>query len=180
MLEWQYGFRVALHVARALEAAAEHKIVHRNITPQNIMIRTEDRVVKLGDLMLAKALEGTQAEKITRAGELVGQLEYLSPEETASNSHIDTRSDIYHLGAAVYAVLTGRPPFEGRSPVETIMKIQTEEPEKPTKFHLSIPPMLEGVILRMLAKRPEDRYATPTHLVKDLERVGKFQGMIDI
>jgi serine/threonine-protein kinase len=102
--------------------------VHRNITPRNILIRETDGVAKLGDLVLAKAMEGTSQEQITRSGELVGQLEYLSPEQTTHARPPDARSDIYSLGASLYALLTGRPPFEGRSVPETIQKIQTEEP----------------------------------------------------
>jgi pSer/pThr/pTyr-binding forkhead associated (FHA) protein len=177
MLPWQHAFRIAVHVARALEVAERHGIIHRNITPRNILIRSSDRVAKLGDLVLAKAMEGTRQEQITRPGELVGQLEYLSPEQTTGARPPDTRSDLYSLGATLYAVLTGRPPFEGRSPVETILKIQTEEPVKPTKYHLSIPPLLDDVVLRMLAKRPDDRIQTATKLLKSLYQVAKYQGL---
>jgi len=177
MLEWQHAFRMAVHMARALEVADQHGIIHRNVTPRNILIRSSDRLVKLGDLVLAKAMEGTRQEQITRPGELVGQLEYLSPEQTTGARPPDTRSDIYSLGATLYAVLTGRPPFEGGSPTETILKIQAEEPVKPTKYHLSIPPLFEDVVLRMLAKRPEDRYRSPKDLLKDLKRVAKYQGL---
>ena len=177
MLEWQHAFRMAVHMARALEVAEGHGIIHRNVTPRNILIRSSDRLVKLGDLVLAKAMQGTRQEQITRPGELVGQLEYLSPEQTTGARPPDTRSDIYSLGATLYAVLTGRPPFEGRSPTETILKIQTEEPVKPTKYHLSIPPLFEDTVLRMLAKRPDDRFQTATKLLKDLDRVAKYQGL---
>ncbi len=177
MLPWQHAFRMAVHVARAAQVAQQHGIIHRNITPRNILIRSSDRVAKLGDLVLAKAMEGTRQEQITRPGELVGQLEYLSPEQTTGARPPDARSDLYCLGAALYAVLTGRPPFEGRTPVETILKIQTEEPVKPTKYHLSIPPLLEGVVLRMLAKRPDDRPQTAAKLLKDLDKVAKYQGL---
>ena len=72
MLDWRYGYRVAVHIARALEYAHEHSIIHRNVTPQNILWRAADKTVLLGDLMLAKALEGTLAQQITRPGELLG------------------------------------------------------------------------------------------------------------
>lgn len=177
MLEWQHAFRMAVDVARALEEAQRHGIIHRNITPRNILIRSDDRLAKLGDLVLAKAMEEVGEECITRAGELVGQLEYLSPEQTSGGRQPDTRSDVYSLGATLYAVLTGRPPFEGRTPVETILKIQTEEPVGPTKYHLSIPPLFEDVVVRMIAKRPEDRYQSPKDLLKDLKRVAKYHGV---
>lgn len=177
MLDWRFSLQVAAQVARALEAAHEKHIIHRNITPENILIRESDKAAKLGDLILAKAMEGILARPITRPGELVGDLAYMSPERTRGDAHVDTRSDIYSLGATVYALLTGRPPFEGGSLPETISKIRQAEPVKPKKFQMAIPDLLEGSVLRMLAKRPEDRYQTPTELVRDLERVAKFQGM---
>jgi serine/threonine-protein kinase len=180
MLEWQPVMRAALHIAQALEVASEHKIVHRNITPSNVLNRTKDRVAKLADLMLAKALEGPMAHSVTHAGELVGELPYMSPEQTTGQKEIDARSDLYNLGATCYRLLTGRAPAEGRNPAETILKIQNEPPEKPTKFQLSIPPLFEGVVLTMLAKKPDDRFATPTVLVKELKRVAKFQGLTEI
>lgn len=175
MLDWNYGLRVAVHVARAMEKLSEHQILHRNISPENIFIRTADKVVKLGDTMLAKALEGANAKDITGAGQLVGDIRYMSPER-AGGGDVDGRSDIYALGATVYALLTGRPPFEGSSLVETVTKIRTEEPEKPTKFQMSIPGLFEGAVLKMIAKRPEDRYQSPKELLVDLERITTYQG----
>ncbi len=177
MLEWQYAFRVAVHIARALEAAFEHEIIHRNITPANILVRSSDKVAKLADLMLAKAMSGTLARQVTKPGELVGDLLYMSPERTRSESEVDGRSDIYSLGATVYALLTGRPPFEGKSLPEVITQIRQAEPVPPKKYQLSTPDLFEGAVLRMLAKRPEDRHQTPRELLKDMDRVGRYQGI---
>jgi serine/threonine protein kinase len=177
MLDWRNALRVAIHIGRALEFANEHQIIHRNITPQNILVRASDKLTKLGDLMLAKALEGAGAEQITRPGELLGDVRYMSPERTRAAAEVDGRSDIYSLGATVYALLTGRPPFEGSTLLETITKIRQAEPAKPKKFQLSIPDVFEGAVLRMLSKRPEDRYLAPGSMLVDLERVAKFQGM---
>jgi len=178
LLDWRNAVRVAIHVARALEYAQEQQIIHRNITPNNIMVRSSDKLTKLGDLMLAKALEGTLAETITRPGELVGDVSYMSPERTKGTlAEVDGRSDVYSLGATVYALLTGRPPFIGDSLTDTVRKIRQSEPEKPKKYQLSVPDQFEGVVLRMLAKRPEDRYQNARELLKELERVAKFQGV---
>jgi serine/threonine protein kinase len=178
MLDWRYGLRVAVHIGRALEFAHGQNIIHRNITPQNIMIQTADKLAKLGDLMLAKALEGTLAEQITRPGELLGDVRYMSPERTRGNSNeVDGRSDVYSLGATVYALLTGRPPFEAGSLIETVTKIRTAEPVKPTKYQLAIPGLFEGVVLKMLAKNPSERFQTSAELLRELERVAKFSGV---
>ena len=177
MLDWRTAFRVCLHIARALREAFEHKIIHRNITPENILVREEDQVAKLGDMMLAKALEGTKAEQITQPGQLIGPIPFMPPERTLGSSDVDCRADIYSLGATVYALLTGRPPVEGGSLPELIMKIRDEEPQPPKHFQLSIDEMFEGIVLRMLAKRPEDRFQEPLDLVKELEHIARFQNL---
>ncbi len=177
MLDWRYGYRVAVHIGRALEYAHGQSILHRNVAPQNILLRSADKVAILGDLMLARALEGTLAQHVTRQGELVGVVGYMSPERTLGTTDVDGRSDLYGLGATVYALITGRPPFAAGSLPELIAKIQSAEPERPQKYHLSIPPLFQGTVLKLLAKRPEDRFQTATELLADLERVGKFAGV---
>ena len=178
MLDWRNALRVAVHIARGLAYAQQHHIIHRNIKPSNILIQESDKLTKLGDLMLAKALEGTLAEQITRPGELVGDIAYMSPERTyGGTATVDGRSDIYSLGATVYALLTGRPPFSTVSLAETIRQIRNDEPAKPKKFQLAIPDLFEGTVLQMLAKRPDDRFQTADELLEELERVGKFQGL---
>jgi serine/threonine protein kinase len=177
MLDWRHGFRVAVHVARALEYAHGKQIIHRNITPKNILLEAATKTVKLGDLMLAKALEGSMAKQITRPGEIIGDVAYMSPERTRGMAEVDGRSDIYGLGATVYALLTGRPPFEGSSLIEKITKIRQAEPTKPTKYQLSIPHRFELCVMKMLAKRPEDRHQTASVLLKELNAIGKIQNI---
>jgi serine/threonine protein kinase len=192
MLDWRYALRVALHLGEALQFAHERHIVHRNITPQNVMIHSADKTALLGDLVLAKALEGALAQQITRPGEVLGDVRYMSPERLADVEHIDERSDIYSLGAMLYALLTGRPPFSGSSIIETIKLVQTAAPVPPKKYQMSTPDTLtsgaikryqmsvsdafEGVVLKMLAKRPEERYQSAGDLLRDLQRVAKFHG----
>jgi serine/threonine protein kinase len=178
MLDWRHALRVAVHVGRALDYAHGQGIVHRNVAPANILVRAEDRVAKLGDLMLAKALDGTLAQQVTRPGELVGDVNYMSPERTKSSMDgVDGRSDIFSLGATVYALLTGRPPFADLSLIETITKIRKADPESPKKFQMAIPELLEGAVMKTLAKRPEARHQTAAELLKDLERVARYQGV---
>ncbi|HEV3115486.1 MAG TPA: FHA domain-containing serine/threonine-protein kinase [Gemmataceae bacterium] len=177
MLDWRYAYKVAVHIGRALAYAHGQQIIHRNVTPRNVMLQATDKVVKLGDLMIAKALGGALAEQITRPGQIVGDVAFMSPERTRGLAEVDGRSDIYGLGATVYALLSGRPPFEGKTLIEMITRIRQTEPVPPTKFQMSIPSAFEGIVLKMLAKRPEDRYAAADRLVAELERVGKSQGM---
>jgi serine/threonine protein kinase len=173
MLDWKPVLRIATDIAKGLEFAASQGVVHRNITPTNILIRKADGVAKLGDLMLAKALDSLGVAKVTRAADIIGDLPYLSPEQTVGE-RLDARSDLYSLGATIYALLTGRPPCEGLTTAETVLKIQTQRPEPPTKFHLSIPALFEGVVMRLLAKRPDDRFADATQLLRELDRVDRY------
>jgi serine/threonine protein kinase len=177
MLDWRNAYRVAVHVGRALEYAHDQSIIHRNVSPTNILLDATSKVAKLGDLMLAKALEGTLAKQITRPGEIIGDVAYMSPERTRGTEGLDGRSDLYGLGATVYALLTGRPPFGGATLVEKISRIRQTAPEKPTKFQMSIPAQLEGIVLKLLAKAPADRYQTAAELLKELTRVGSFNGV---
>ncbi len=177
MLDWRFALTVGVHIAQALEVAHEKHIIHRNISPESILIRKPDRVAKLGDMMLAKALEGNKAKQITRPGELVGDLAYMAPERTMSDVEVDTRADIYSLGATLYALLTGKPPFEGKTLVETIAQIRQADPVPPQKFQLSIPDKLQDAVMLMLSKRPESRYQTPALVARALEQVAKFQGL---
>ena len=177
MLDWKRAFQAALHVGRALDYSHAQGIIHRDIAPANILERAEDRVVKLGDLMLAKALEGALAEQVTKPGEVVGDVNYMSPERTrGAGEPVDGRSDLFSLGATCYALLTGKPPFAGRTLVETIGKIRTAEPVPPGHFQMGIPSSFEGAVLKLLAKRPDDRYATAGELIEDLERIGRLTG----
>lgn len=175
MLDWRQSLKVALHVARALDFAAQQQIVHRNLAPRHILIRNRDGLVKLGGLGLARSLDDDAAAKVTRAGEVVGELVYCSPEQV-SGKPLDARSDLYNLGATLYALLTGRPPCEGRSFHETLDKIQSQRPEPPTKFHLAVPAQLEGIVMRLLEKRPDDRFLSAAQLVADLHRAARYLG----
>jgi serine/threonine protein kinase len=177
MLEWPYAARVALQVARALEVAHQHQVVHRNITPGSILVdRADPPTAKLGDLMLAKALHGVKAKAITRPGELVGDLIYMSPERTREDGQIDTRADIYALGATLYLMLTGKPPFDAGSLVATLTQIRQDDPVAPKKFQLAIPDACQDLVLKMMAKRPDSRPQTPTEVVKELERILRAGG----
>jgi serine/threonine protein kinase len=177
MLDWRTALRVAVHVARALDFAHQQQIIHRNVTPMNILIQANTRMAKLGDLLLAKALEGTLAQPITRPGELLGNVHFLAPERTQGGASVDGRSDFYGLGATVYALLTGRPPFEGANVSETVSLIRHGDLVRPKRYQLAIPDLFEGAVVKMLARRPEDRYQTSAEVLADLERIARFQGL---
>jgi serine/threonine protein kinase len=107
---------------------------------------------------------------------LLGDVNYMSPERTYGTSGLDGRSDLFSLGATVFALLTGKAPFRSTNMIQTVANIRNAQPEKPTKYQMSIPGLFEGVVLKLLAKSPESRYQTADELLAELERVGRFQG----
>ena len=143
-------------------------IYHRNITPNNLLLRTADSTIKLGDMMTAKAQEGKLSRQVTAAGEILGEVRFLSPEQTVSASGGDGRADLYSLGAVAYAVLTGRPPLEGKSPVETILKIRQAEPAPLRQSLPTLPPLFESAVMKLLAKKPEERFQSAGELLGHL------------
>jgi serine/threonine-protein kinase len=171
LLDWPYVLRIAIPLAQALEAAHQQQLIHGHITPQNILIRDQDQCAKLGDLLLAATLNAPPLQPLTRLGERVDDVPYMSPERTRGTAGIDGRSDIYSLGAAVYALFTGQPPFEGDSQVELIEAILYHEPVRPKTYQPAIPDLFEAIVLKMLAKRPEERFQTPTELLNHLAQV---------
>ena len=177
MLDWRDVWRVGVDIGRALEKAYSEKVIHRNVTPANILRRKSDKTCLLGDLMLAKALEGALSKQVTTPGQLLGELPYLPPERTRDQSIVDTRSDLYGLGATMYALLAGKPPFESDSTSELIRMIRDDVPEPLKKYQLAVNDLFAAVVLKMISKRPDDRYDNPSLMLEELERVGKYQGL---
>ena len=177
MLDWKEVWRVGVQVGRALHEASRHKVVHRNLTPVNILRRKVDRACLVGDMMLAKALEGTLAVQITKPSQLIGDVPFMSPERIQGQDNIDTRSDIYGLGATMYALLTGRPPSEGGSLPELVQNVREKEPAKPKEYQLSVDDLFQDMVMKMLAKNPDDRYDSPDQLLRELNRIGKFNSL---
>ncbi|MCA8922923.1 MAG: protein kinase [Planctomycetes bacterium] len=149
--------RVAVQVALALEHAREHSIVHRDIKPENILI-TSDGTAKLTDFGLAKNFVGSGNSNLTRPGDGLGTLPFMPPEQIDEALYADHRSDIYSFGATIYNMLTGQPPFLGKTPLEYFDKIRNEEPQPISNFRSDVPKVIEVMVLKMLRKDPKRRY----------------------
>jgi len=155
-------------VLSAMHEAHDHGIVHRDLKPQNILLRLDDDGVhpKIVDFGIAKILEGTT---YTMTGAMLGTCRYMSPEQVQSPTEVDHRSDIYSLGVTLYRCLTGRCPFEGNNHFALMMAHVEQMPEPPSSFRPHLPPALEEVTLRALAKDRRDRYQSCTEFRTALE-----------
>jgi serine/threonine protein kinase len=178
-IEWRPALRVARHAARALDCLRQHHLVHANITPANILLAGEDGPARLADLGLWDALAGSALQRQVLDRKLHAELPYLSPEHINPDVPVDDLSDQYSLGTVVYGLLTGRPPFEGETPEETMARIYDALPVKPKEYQRSIPDGLQAAVLRMLAKYPEDRYPAPGPLLADLDALTAEYGEED-
>jgi serine/threonine-protein kinase len=177
-MDERQALEVIIQVAKALEHAEKHSLVHRDIKPDNIMV-TRERVAKLLDLGLAKMrVEGDVGQA---KGMAVGTPNYISPEQAMGRSDIDTRADIYSLGVTLFFVLTGRVPFEG--PPEVVMYRHIHEPPPhPKNFRPDLSESVATLMFTMMAKRPEDRPASAGQVVSDMDhliRTGKLPGMFE-
>ena len=155
----------ARHILSALRFAHERGIVHRDIKPHNVLDDGDGRV-KVTDFGIARA----GASQMTEAGSIVGTAQYLSPEQ-ARGAAVDARSDLYSLGIVLYELLTGKVPFTGDSPVEIAMKHLSGRPEAPSVHRPEVPRDLDLVVLRALAKDPDERYQTADEMDADLARI---------
>jgi serine/threonine-protein kinase len=161
-------------VARAVHAAHDRGIVHRDLKPSNVLL-TADGTPKIADFGLAKYLEsGSEspaAAGATQTGSILGSPSYMAPEQAAGKiREIGPATDVYALGAILYELLTGRPPFRGPTLLETLEQVRSEEVVAPHLFRPALPPDLETVCLKCLRKEPAQRYASAQDLADDLGR----------
>lgn len=174
-LDWRKVLRLGINMSQALTYAHGLNIVHRNVTPQNILIGRNADEAKLTDLMLATAMEGYIYKQLARKSNLLVDIPYMSPERTAAGAGVDVRSDLYSLGAVLYAALTGQPPFSGETITELVTRIRREEPVALADLHLGVPDLFDHVIFRLLRKNPQDRYQSARDLLGDLERFSEAE-----
>ncbi len=167
---YRWVAQVGRQAAEALAHAHRRGVIHRDIKPSNLLVDARGSVW-VADFGLARRLADPA---LTQTDSLLGTPRYMSPEQ-AKAGPIDGRTDVYSLGATLYELLTLRPPFEGKTAAELVQQISDREPPLPRKTDPRIPRDLETIVLKAMAKRPTDRYASAQELAEDLNRFLAFE-----
>ena len=189
MLEWQEVWRCACQISIALITVHESGLVHRNVTPSNIIRRYSDHAYYLGDFSVSTSV-ATDAST-WRSDEFFSQIHFLPPERVRNADDVlngdygslplsgfaDIRSDIFGLGATCYAMLTGKPPALGADLPELVDNIRRVSPPPPKRAHMSVNDHFESIVMKMIAKNPEERFRDPRQLLKELYRTGRLNGL---
>ena len=167
---WQEQIaRIMLKVARAVEHAHQHGVLHRDLKPGNIIL-DQDGEPHLTDFGVAKLIEG-DSSGLTASGAVIGTPSYMAPEQAAgAGKRITTAGDIYSLGAVLYTMLTGDPPFRANTPVETLRQVVDQEPKHPSTLIDGLDADLSTIAMKCLEKEPQRRYASASALAEELER----------
>jgi serine/threonine-protein kinase len=164
-LEPERAARLVRSIAEAVQSAHEQKIIHRDLKPSNVLLDGER--TRITDFGLARSMD-VQSD-LTATGEVIGTPSYMPPEQ-ANGERADVRSDVYSMGAILYELLTGRPPFKAESFVATLRQVVEVEPAPPRALNREVPRDLETICLECLAKEPHRRYASAAELGAELER----------
>ena len=162
-LNWREALHFATQIAKALEHAHSRGIIHRDIKPHNIMV-LKDGSVKVADFGIAQM--ATAQNTLTR--EALGSVHYISPEQ-AKGAHVDARTDLYSLGVVMYEMLTGRPPFDGDTPVSVAIQHINAKATSPRELNPSIPRGLEQITMHAMTADRDKRYASASEMLADLE-----------
>jgi serine/threonine-protein kinase len=163
----QRASEIVADVCSALEYSHRAGIIHRDIKPGNVML-TPEGAVKVMDFGIARAVAATTST-VTATAAVMGTAQYLSPEQ-ARGENVDARSDLYSAGVLFYELLTGRPPFTGDSPVAIAYQHVREDPAPPSTLEPDLPADLDAVVLKALAKNPDNRYQSAQEMREDIER----------
>ncbi len=162
----------ARQVGLALQHAHERGLVHRDIKPANLLLSADGTQVKILDMGVARFLQPDETDlpagELTQTGAVMGTPAYLAPEQARDARRVDIRGDIYSLGCTLYQLLSGQAPFRGESFAELVLAHQLLEPLPLDEVRPDVPPEVQAVLRKLMAKRPEDRYQTPAEVVEAL------------
>lgn len=167
-IDWRTAIDLAVQICSALKSAHDAGIIHRDLKPSNLLV-TRDGQIKLADFGIAQVFAG---RKLTVTGGVVGTVEYMSPEQ-AQGRKATKKSDLYSLGAVLYVMLTGRPPFTGKTSVEVLQKHRFNQFDRPRLIVPEIPVWLEEVVCQLLEKDPDNRFPDAYVLSLRLKEIPK-------
>jgi eukaryotic-like serine/threonine-protein kinase len=166
---------VVADMCSALDFSHKHHIIHRDVKPGNVML-SDTNQVKVMDFGIARALASGQAT-MTQTSAVIGTAQYLSPEQ-ARGETVDARSDVYAVGCVLYELLVGHPPFTGDNPVSVAYQHVREEARPPSELNPNVPDSVDAVIMKALAKNPENRYHSAGEMREDLIRAARGQAVL--
>jgi len=175
---WREVTRIGVQIALALKHAHDRGVVHRDLKPANLLL-TDDEQIKLTDFGIAKLYGGTH---VTADGSVMGTADYMSPEQ-ARGKQVTSRCDLYSLGSVLYALLTGKPPFAGKSLTEVIHNLMQEKPVALRRLAPDTPAELEAIVLQLLEKDPQHRIPTAiavANRLKAMEHALSLETRIDV
>ena len=172
-LGWKRACRVAVHLARLLQFLHQKQVRGIRITPTNVLVETDTKATKLANLMVDGALAGSDLAHLIAEDRLTAELPYRAPEQTDPAAAVDLRTSLYALGAVLYALMAGQPPFTGKTHDEIIKQIREAKLVKPSKFLPEMPAAFETAVLKLLARKPEDRYQSADELLAVIEPLAK-------
>jgi serine/threonine protein kinase len=172
-LTWKHALRIGLHIGRALSFVHKQRLIHGNLTPANVLIRFSDKHIKLNDFLFNKSMDGTKLHGTCMKAKLVAEMGYLAPEQTDPGAFVDHLADIYGLGALMYARMTCQPPFKGKTPEETLQMIRRAKLVPPSDHQEAIPEGMDTIVMKMLARRQEDRYTRVADVLSELETIAE-------
>ena len=172
VLNWKETLHFAIQICKALEHAHSRGLVHRDIKPHNIMV-LKNGSVKVTDFGIARVM--SKSNTLTK--EALGSVHYISPEQ-AKGGRVDDRSDLYSLGTVMYEMITGRPPYDGESPVAVAIQHINGGARMPSTLNPNIPGGLEQIIMKAMAHEPGDRYASATAMLYDMDEFRKLPSLL--
>ena len=172
ILNWKETLHFAIQIGKALEHAHGRGIVHRDIKPHNVMV-LKNGSVKVTDFGIARVM--SQSNTLTK--EALGSVHYISPEQ-AKGGRVDSRSDLYSLGVVMYEMMSGRPPYDGESPVAVAIKHINGGAPMPSTLNPNIPGGLEQIIMHAMAMEPGERYDSATAMLRDMDEFRKDPGIL--
>ncbi|MBQ8909862.1 MAG: Stk1 family PASTA domain-containing Ser/Thr kinase [Oscillospiraceae bacterium] len=172
VLNWKETLHFAMQIAKALEHAHSRGVVHRDIKPHNVMV-LKNGSVKVADFGIARLM--SKGDTLTK--EALGSVHYISPEQ-AKGGRVDNRSDIYSLGVVMYEMMSGRPPYEGESPVSVAIQHINGGAIMPSTLNPNIPGGMEQIIMKAMSHELKDRYATATQMLSDMDEFRKNPALL--